>query len=428
MEDLVILASTVEYFVHDDQKGYLRKICEAMDLPTVGHMSDLNMRGLSKAYLALFLQYITAQKLREGLSFAKLSSYVQSVYPGWNDAAQFIDDELETLAYTDKDVANPFRARESSMGTAMRLVEKVADEFTGKHAEIECQEIKEDLLEYERADTGRLVLADFYRAGLNAKFFYTESKEYLRAMGALDETDLNLGPKVIVPNYVVSKSNCLASYHTYSICCVNECENLYGQLERSIAAPESSPGKIVSLVTALSTSTTRAQRTFSHGLLSRLDEIAHGHGGKVVLHSRLFAQWMHQAFPRECPYPHLAGTTSSLPAAAWSRHTGISYRIHVGGGTRQNMTNELIKKLDRQFNASLNASDHELADVDSEELMWTSEDEGFVEPRQQFSSRFLCSMAIPVLSIVFIALALTLKRGALHPTGGKTQVAAQVYV
>ena len=58
----------------------------------------------------------------------------------------------------------------------------------------------------------------------------------------------------------------------------------------------------------LSSSTVQAPRNLSQTLLRRLDEIALGHDGTVVLHSRLFAQWMHQAFPRECPYPHVTGT------------------------------------------------------------------------------------------------------------------------
>merc|ERR1719197_1201415 len=43
-------------------------------------------------------------------------------------------------------------------------------------------------------------------------------------------------------------------------------------------------------------------------LLNRLDSIAAMHGGSVPLHGRLFAQWMHLAYPRECPFPHVSGT------------------------------------------------------------------------------------------------------------------------
>merc|ERR1719491_1585759 len=47
-------------------------------------------------------------------------------------------------------------------------------------------------------------------------------------------------------------------------------------------------------------------------LISRLREIGSGDSGAVQLHGRLFAQWMHHAFPRECAYPHVSGTTNPL--------------------------------------------------------------------------------------------------------------------
>merc|ERR550525_2060884 len=45
-------------------------------------------------------------------------------------------------------------------------------------------------------------------------------------------------------------------------------------------------------------------------LTKQLNQIASTHGGKVPLHGRLFAQWLHYAFPRECPFPHKSDTTT----------------------------------------------------------------------------------------------------------------------
>jgi len=56
----------------------------------------------------------------------------------------------------------------------------------------------------------------------------------------------------------------------------------------------------------------------------RLKDVADHHGGQVPLHSRLFSLWMHHAFPRECPYPHLAGSTNPLTPDEWITHTGAS--------------------------------------------------------------------------------------------------------
>merc|ERR1719203_1329310 len=55
--------------------------------------------------------------------------------------------------------------------------------------------------------------------------------------------------------------------------------------------------------------TVPGNRTLPAWLLRRLDSVAAHHGGRVPLHGRLFAQWMHHAYPRECRYPHVAGST-----------------------------------------------------------------------------------------------------------------------
>merc|ERR1719237_1259013 len=44
---------------------------------------------------------------------------------------------------------------------------------------------------------------------------------------------------------------------------------------------------------------------FSDVLTGKLSAIAAQNRGRVPLHGRLFAQWLHFAFPYECPYPHV---------------------------------------------------------------------------------------------------------------------------
>ena len=35
------------------------------------------------------------------------------------------------------------------------------------------------------------------------------------------------------------------------------------------------------------------------------------HGGKVPIHGRLFAQWLHYVFPRDCAFPYKSGQTQA---------------------------------------------------------------------------------------------------------------------
>merc|ERR1719409_2596245 len=54
--------------------------------------------------------------------------------------------------------------------------------------ERECQDVKESLSSVDRTGTGRVSLSDFYGANLNGEWRFAESEQYLREVGALDES------------------------------------------------------------------------------------------------------------------------------------------------------------------------------------------------------------------------------------------------
>merc|ERR1719235_484226 len=56
--------------------------------------------------------------------------------------------------------------------------------------------------------------------------------------------------------------------------------------------------------------------------LTSMPQVASVHGGEVPLHSRLFAQWLHYAFPHECPYPHMSGKINPLTQSQFSKERG----------------------------------------------------------------------------------------------------------
>merc|ERR1719382_448545 len=53
-----------------------------------------------------------------------------------------------------------------------------------------------------------------------------------------------------------------------------------------------------------------------------LDEIAKHHAGDVPLHGRLFSQFLHHAYPRECSFPHVTGTTRPRTVEEWMDENG----------------------------------------------------------------------------------------------------------
>merc|ERR1719203_363032 len=169
------------------------------------------------------------------------------------------------------------------------------------------------MLEIEDGGNGRMSLANFHQNALNGGWS-KEGADYLRDVGALDESDPQR-PTVVIPNYLGIRANCLATSSFYKVCCIDECESLMMQLENKIAAPSGAPQKILSVISTTSSDTVDIPRNLSETLLGRLNDIAAQHGGNVPLHGRLFAQWMHHAYPSECPYPFEAGSAAPLAEA-----------------------------------------------------------------------------------------------------------------
>jgi len=193
--------------------------------------------------------------------------------------------------------------------------------------DLECRSLKGTMGELE-GRAGRVRLPAFYRKGLYSHWQFDERPEYLRFVGALDESEPG-SPSVILPNYLSARTNCLEASGLYALCCRNECEDLLGHLEKQVGAPSAPELEVARLVAALPSDTVEAPRFLSSALLGRLSEIAAGNGGVVPLHGRLFAQWMHHAFPRECPYPHEAGTTSPQTPDEWLQRMGETHKLSL---------------------------------------------------------------------------------------------------
>jgi len=246
------------------------------------------------------------------------------------------------------------------------VVKEMGHRF-GAFQDQECRGLKEILVAMEHRDTGRVRLSDFYHGGLGSEWQFSESVDYLRSLGALDETE-ERRPSVVIPNYLISQSNCVASSSFYSVCCLDECEGLLGHLEQVLEAPSAEPVRIAEVVAQLPSDTVDAPRNLSTELLRRLDEIANLHGGRVPLHGRLFSQWMHHAYPRECPFPHAMGSTNPMTPDEWMASQGEDSVT----ASREEM---------RSHVAAGNATAYMAAEEKKEALPWTTIEELVIAPQ-----------------------------------------------
>jgi len=136
----------------------------------------------------------------------------------------------------------------------------------------------------------------------------------LRQLGVLDETSWR-GKQVIIPNYMQGASNCVVSTPHYLVCCRSDCEGLLGELEESVGAPTASPERLLEVVGGLMAQSSLDDDTptlLTSSLRNQLALIAATNQGEVPLHGRLFGQWLHYVFPRECAFPHKAGVAASI--------------------------------------------------------------------------------------------------------------------
>jgi hypothetical protein len=267
-----------------------------------------------------------------------------------------------------------------------KIVEVVGEDY-GRFQNTECIQMKESLVKMEDRGTGRVKLSDFYRPSLSGEWQFKESVAYLRQLGALDETDAT-HPGVIIPNYLQSETNCIAASGFYSVCCMDEGEELLGHVEEKVGAPESTSSTIAALVSNLASSSVQAPRVLPATLLSRLDDIARTHGGVVPLHSRLFGQWMHHVFPREFPLPHISGTTSQHSPEEW---------LSLSGSDAMASTDE-VSHFTNIFQPAMSTVDmseaHEL-------LPWSHEEELLVS-RTPFGNPAHASTSCPLRKIMLV--------------------------
>jgi hypothetical protein len=203
----------------------------------------------------------------------------------------------------------------------------------------ECESMKTALVGMDSRKTGRVPLSKFYNTAVNTDWRFGESEAYLRELGALDESSTWMGKQVIIPNYLQATSNCIVSTPHYLVCCVNECESLLGEIETAIGTATASSSDIIAVVRNLTSPTSIDDDDPPHlnaALVSQLEQVASKHGGSVPLHGRLFAQWLHYVFPRECPFPHKVGMVSSVTPSEYGHDhvaTAEEMKMHASNAT-----------------------------------------------------------------------------------------------
>jgi len=328
LHELAAIAALIEDLVHSDSIDLINFAYFVhglrTDLPLSATEADLVIRTFTLSFLVPRLQDLPVNRL---LKFLQMP---EKLYPGWEETYIWLKD-LRHTSVLQQHRENPFhphagRAFAGLEDSEMDFLEMAqwASDITvkfGRNSDRECKVMRSDLLQLdeEMGPDGRIRLGKFYSPTIDGhSIHFSESPEYLRHLGALDESDPR-NPRVIVPNILYSRSNCLATSGFQSVCCVDDCQMLMTQVEEKVSRPTATPAVIGEAVGSISSEFVLAPRQMSSSMMKRLEDIATRHGGEVPLHGRLFAQWMHYAFPNECAYPQsLLTSESPMSASEWA--------------------------------------------------------------------------------------------------------------
>merc|ERR1719235_275195 len=303
LKELAILASSLEHLVHVEALERLKVSYLAKSISQEDVLSEEEALAVLDMYMAIYiLGFLHADLNTMTTATAQeLHANILELYPTWPETQQFLREVYRSVA----------PKRDYLYFNEIENVIAEIGERYGRFQDIECRQFKDWLVAVEDpgvGGAGRVRIADFYGKALNeGKWQFSESIDYLRTLGALDESDSS-NLRVIIPNYISGPSNCVASSAYYSVCCLDECEGILGRIEQLVSAPEASPATILNIVPMIPSATMPSNRTLSPWLQQRLHEVAKHHGGQVPLHGRLFTQWLHYAYPRECNFPHMAGS------------------------------------------------------------------------------------------------------------------------
>ena len=251
LNDVVTTVAVLEKMIFDEGIEMLEDSYYLQEKET---SEPLNRTELTDVVLTYMLIYGFQAERRNRTDLPVTVGKVVRGYPkGWPTGLYGQAEMRAELAEVRSE--NPFVDRSSGSGVgysfdvAARIVARASEGYGKWTNEAQCQDLKRNLVGLDREGLGRVRLVDFYKKdNVSNNWFLEETKDYLRHVGALDESSGVRGPQVIIPNYVQAPSNCLEVSAFYSICCLNECEGLLGMIEREIRSPFATPAHLLEVV------------------------------------------------------------------------------------------------------------------------------------------------------------------------------------
>lgn len=284
LTDVVGLITVLERLIAGSFQQVLVQSYEVFDIDA---KTVIGQRLVRKVLLAFLIQIRLGDEPRDANKL-KVSFQKAQNSSSWGRSASFIEELVEGVATKPGDMFD-FSAVE---GIARSLVMKY-----GKWQNSECITMKTALVNLATSSTSGVVMWDmFHSAPVGQDYQFTESLSYLIEMGIADPST----GAIRIPNYVLGPSNCIARQGHVKTCCLSECEAIFSEIQAAARKPYVEVDDVLQIMAHMAKDD--ALFELSKSAVTDLHRSAALVGGSLALHSAVFLEWMHKAFPNECPH------------------------------------------------------------------------------------------------------------------------------
>jgi hypothetical protein len=305
LHTLAILASAIEHLVHSEMTSIVYSTFKTLKLPIPGKKTEEEVDEILDTFMMVYAfgLNLDASVLDD---VQKAKAHLDRSHAAWPQLRAFAQ-EVKNSAMV---------SGELDFAEIVHLVLKIGEGYAQWQGK-DCARVKEELVAKPSQREGQVLLSEVtpsYATGRRS--LLTDSSREMQMLGALS-TASDEPARLIIPNYVNSQSMCLSTTSFYMACCPNECQGILATLERSVAAPAVAAAELPKLKAALPGPALREP------LLQELHALVEKESGMLALHGHAFAEWMHRAFPLECPSPRNHGVTNPKTPDDWMTESGL---------------------------------------------------------------------------------------------------------
>lgn len=281
LHGFAIIASTLRHLAHAEITEYLYSVYRTLGYPISGGKAQHEVEDIVFTFMLVYA-FGTDLEVSQLSDVRSERRYLEAHHTGWKELCSFIRGQLRAA-----------RPAPNDFGSTLAFVEGLTGEY-GRWQNNDCRTAADRFASLPGAKAhGRVPVAGLTPGPQwGRRAILREDGDEMTRLGVVENDTATGKPQLLVPNYLLSQAMCLTTAGVHTVCCYNECDDLLAKVESVAGGPEASVGDIVS-----------ALDVAEAGKESLTKLVGEGGQGKVALHGRAFAEWMHRSFPLTCPAP-----------------------------------------------------------------------------------------------------------------------------